>query len=172
MATDLWRIFHGSSNPLNLELRIFTRQTMFNFLKISEYMHLHHMYQGSKYQFESPSAHLPLTMEIQVTKSFLERNDENLKELIENDSFNQYQQKSKPLQVQRVINLIRGQNTFLLVATGFGKSQIPEMYLNMTTKDRSGRCMGVVVVLNPLDALGNNQVVEKVAAVYSAINLR
>ena len=41
----------------------------------------------------------------------------------------------------------------------------------MTTKDRSGRCMGVVVVLNPLNALGDNQVVKKVASGYLAINL-
>ena len=97
--------------------------------------------------------------------------DEDLKKHIEDDSFKKYQQKRKPLQVHTVLNLLREQHTFLLAATGFGKSHIPEIYLNMTTKDRSGRFMGVVVVLKPLDALGDNQVVEKVAASYSAINL-
>ncbi|PLW13259.1 hypothetical protein PCANC_18940 [Puccinia coronata f. sp. avenae] len=41
----------------------------------------------------------------------------------------------------------------------------------MTTKDRNGKYQGVVVVLNPLDALGDDQVSEKIAANYTAINL-
>ncbi|OAV92039.1 hypothetical protein PTTG_05180 [Puccinia triticina 1-1 BBBD Race 1] len=41
----------------------------------------------------------------------------------------------------------------------------------MLPKDRLGNAIGVVVVLNPLDALGNNQVTEKLAAGFTAINL-
>ncbi|PLW19019.1 hypothetical protein PCANC_09806 [Puccinia coronata f. sp. avenae] len=41
----------------------------------------------------------------------------------------------------------------------------------MTTKHQSGRCIGVVVVLSPLDALGDDKVSKKIAAGYSAINL-
>ncbi|OAV97441.1 hypothetical protein PTTG_00168, partial [Puccinia triticina 1-1 BBBD Race 1] len=98
--------------------------------------------------------------------------DEQLKTYIREGSFNKYNQESKPLQVDTVANLVRGRNTFLLAATGFGKSRIPEMYLNLTARDRNGEFVGVVVVLNPLDALGNNQVEEKIAAGYTAINLK
>jgi superfamily II DNA helicase RecQ len=41
----------------------------------------------------------------------------------------------------------------------------------MTTKDQTGRHTGVVIVLNPLDALGDNQVTEKIAANCIAIKL-
>jgi superfamily II DNA helicase RecQ len=106
---------------------------------------------------------------INILKKILNSDDETLKKEIENNAFKRYAQTSKPLQVDMVLNLIRGRNTFLLAATGFGKLRIPEMYLNMTTKNCTGRCIGVVVVLNPLDALGNDQVAEKIAAGYSAI---
>jgi superfamily II DNA helicase RecQ len=45
------------------------------------------------------------------------------------------------------------------------------MYLNMKKKNCLGRYMGVVIVLNPLNALGDDQVTKKIAANYSAINL-
>jgi hypothetical protein len=59
----------------------------------------------------------------------------------------------------------------VLAATGFGKSRITELYLHLMPKDRKGNILGVVVVLNPLDALGNNQVEEKEKAWFTAINL-
>ncbi|KAA1066967.1 ATP-dependent DNA helicase sgs1 [Puccinia graminis f. sp. tritici] len=108
---------------------------------------------------------------INIPKKICEYDDDQLKDYIKNESFNRYKQESKPLQVKTVANLVRGRNTFLLAATGFGKSRIPEMYLNLTTRDRKGELLGVVVVLNPLDALGDNQVEEKIAAGYTAINL-
>jgi ABC-type cobalamin/Fe3+-siderophores transport system ATPase subunit len=47
--------------------------------------------------------------------------------------------------------------------TGFGKSCIAEMYLSLfATKD------GVILVLNPLDALGDNQLAKKIALVVSS----
>jgi superfamily II DNA helicase RecQ len=104
-------------------------------------------------------------------KKVMDLEDKNLKKHIEEDSFMQYGQKRKPLQVKTVIQLIQGCNIFLLAATGFSKSRIPEMYLKMTTKHQSGRCIGVVVVLNPLDALGDDQLSKKIATGYSAINL-
>ncbi|OAV93874.1 hypothetical protein PTTG_05012 [Puccinia triticina 1-1 BBBD Race 1] len=70
-----------------------------------------------------------------------------------------------------VMNLLRGRNTFLLAATGFSKSRILEIYFSMLPKDGLGNAIGVVVVLNPLDALGNNQVTKKLAAGFTAINL-
>ncbi|PLW29896.1 hypothetical protein PCANC_20791 [Puccinia coronata f. sp. avenae] len=109
--------------------------------------------------------------EASIPKKLQAYDDDQLSNHIETDSFDKYQQKCKPLQVKTVVNLIRGRNMFLLAATGFGKSRIPEIYLNMTTKDRTGRHIGVVIVLNPLDALGDDQVTEKIAANYTAINL-
>jgi superfamily II DNA helicase RecQ len=91
--------------------------------------------------------------------------------MISTQSIARYQQEPKKIQVETVMNLLRGRNTFLLAATGFGKSRISEMYLDLLPKDRHGRILGVVVVLNPLDALGDNQVEEKMAAGFSAINL-
>ncbi|KNF04350.1 hypothetical protein PSTG_02692 [Puccinia striiformis f. sp. tritici PST-78] len=113
----------------------------------------------------------PVFFEVNVAQKILDLNDDDLKAFIEKDALERYKQESKPLQVDTVVNLVRGRNTFLLAATGFGKSRIPEMYLSLTTKNRKGKILGVVVVLNPLDELGNNQVEEKVAAGYSAINL-
>jgi ATP-dependent DNA helicase RecQ len=74
---------------------------------------------------------------------------------------------AKELQVEAVFNLVRGKNTFILAGTGYGKSRIPEIYSQLLVK--AGR--GVVLVLNPLDSLGDNQVLEKLAAGFSAINL-
>jgi superfamily II DNA helicase RecQ len=108
---------------------------------------------------------------INIPKKIGEYDDNRLKDYIKIESFKKYKQESKPLQVNTVANLVRGQNTFLLAAIGFGKSRIPEMYLNLTTRDRNGKFLGVVVVLNPLDALGDNQVEEKITAGYTAINL-
>jgi superfamily II DNA helicase RecQ len=109
--------------------------------------------------------------EASIPKKLLAYDANQLSNHIENDSFDKYQQKCKPLQVKNSVNLIRGHNTFLLAATGFGKSRIPEIYLNMTTKDCNSRHIGVVIVLNPLDALGDNQVTERIAVNYTAINL-
>ncbi|PLW24134.1 hypothetical protein PCASD_06699 [Puccinia coronata f. sp. avenae] len=59
-----------------------------------------------------------------------------------------YQQEAKTLQVDTVMSLLRGRNTFVLAATGLGKSRIPEMHLDLLAKDCQGQITGVVVVLN------------------------
>lgn len=62
------------------------------------------------------------------------------------------QQPPKKLQLKAAVSLIRGRNTFLLAATGFGKTRVAEMFFDCLTP-------GVVVLMvNPLDALGDNQV--------------
>lgn len=61
---------------------------------------------------------------------------------------------AKSPQIESVVSLINGNNTFLLAGTGFGKSRVPEMFFNMFPKVSKP----VVLVLNPLDTLGNNQV--------------
>ncbi|PLW34060.1 hypothetical protein PCASD_14465 [Puccinia coronata f. sp. avenae] len=55
---------------------------------------------------------------------------------------------------------------FLLEGTGYGKLRIPELYYQLLPK----REKGVVLVINLLDALGDNQVREKEGK-FSAINL-
>jgi superfamily II DNA helicase RecQ len=97
--------------------------------------------------------------------------NDDVREKIASVSRDKYHQEPKPLQVETVLNLLRGRNTFLLAATGFGKSRISELYLQILPKNTHGEIIGVVVVLNPLDALGDNQVEEKVAAGFTAINL-
>ncbi|EHS62995.1 uncharacterized protein PGTG_22755 [Puccinia graminis f. sp. tritici CRL 75-36-700-3] len=108
---------------------------------------------------------------MEVPKKTQACNEDELKGLIERQGLKKYNQPCKPRQVETVASLIRGRNTFLLAATGFGKSRIPELYLDLLCKDRSGDIQGVVVVLNPLDALGDNQVAEKIQAGFTAINL-
>lgn len=60
----------------------------------------------------------------------------------------------RSLQVKAVVCLINGDNTFLLAATGYGKTRIAEMYYHLFDEVRKP----VVLVLNPLDSLGDNQV--------------
>ncbi|EFP74957.1 uncharacterized protein PGTG_01550 [Puccinia graminis f. sp. tritici CRL 75-36-700-3] len=100
-------------------------------------------------------------------KKIYEKSDDKLKEFIIESSIKTYQQEPKRLQVDAVFNLARGRNTFLLAGTGFGKSRISEMYFNMIPKMKRA----VVLVLNPLDSLGDNQVLEKEKAGFTAINL-
>ncbi|KAA1098389.1 ATP-dependent DNA helicase sgs1 [Puccinia graminis f. sp. tritici] len=104
---------------------------------------------------------------VNVYQKVFKMDQNRLREHIAQTSIDSYGQFAKQLQVEAVLNLVEGRNTFLLAGTGFGKSRIPELYYKMipvTTK-------AVVLVLNPLDSLGDNQVLEKQAAGFSAINL-
>ncbi|KAI7933567.1 hypothetical protein MJO29_016801 [Puccinia striiformis f. sp. tritici] len=73
----------------------------------------------------------------------------------------------KELQIECVMSLIQQKNSFVLAGTGYGKSRIAEMYYRMFPKEDKG----IVLVLNPLDSLGNNQVEEKRKVGIPAINL-
>jgi superfamily II DNA helicase RecQ len=53
-----------------------------------------------------------------------------------------------------VAHLVHSEHTFVLAGTGFGKSRIAEIYLRLFKPYQKP----VIVVLNPLDALGDNQV--------------
>ncbi|OAV97466.1 hypothetical protein PTTG_09166 [Puccinia triticina 1-1 BBBD Race 1] len=108
---------------------------------------------------------------IQVGVKIKNSGNDELNNMIKLEALERYNQEAKPLQVNTVANLFQGRNTFLLAATGFGKSRITEIYLNMLPKDRHRSTLGVVVVLIPLDSLGSNQVDKKVVAGYTAINL-
>ncbi|KAA1089736.1 ATP-dependent DNA helicase sgs1 [Puccinia graminis f. sp. tritici] len=104
---------------------------------------------------------------IAILKKISERNEEGLKAAISASALFHYRQAAKSQQIETVAHLVRGRNTFLLAGTGFGKSRIPEIYHRLLPK----RSNGVILVLNPLDALGDNQVLEKVKAGFTAINL-
>ncbi|KAA1074978.1 ATP-dependent DNA helicase sgs1 [Puccinia graminis f. sp. tritici] len=104
---------------------------------------------------------------VQLLKKIADKKDAGLKAAIRQNALNDYGQPAKPQQIETVFHLARGQNTFLLAGTGFGKSRIPEMYYSLLPKSANG----VILVLNPLDALGDNQVLEKKKANFTAINL-
>ncbi|KAA1116312.1 ATP-dependent DNA helicase sgs1 [Puccinia graminis f. sp. tritici] len=104
---------------------------------------------------------------INVYKKVYDKSDEKLIDHIKETSLKRYGQPAKDEQVEAVFNLVQGRNTFLLAGTGFGKSRIAEIYYKMIpVKSRA-----VVLVLNPLDSLGDNQVLEKHQAGFTAINL-
>ncbi|PLW51903.1 hypothetical protein PCASD_00814 [Puccinia coronata f. sp. avenae] len=104
---------------------------------------------------------------ISVAKKLLLMTDEQMKSEIQARAREFYNGvEARPLQVNVVANLVKGCNTFLLAGTGYGKSRIAELYHQTLPKNRKG----VVLVINPLDALGNNQVKEK-HGTFSAINL-
>ncbi|KNF06185.1 hypothetical protein PSTG_00694 [Puccinia striiformis f. sp. tritici PST-78] len=93
--------------------------------------------------------------------------DKKLKEHIKKTALGFYGQEAKDLQVEVVFNLCEGRNTFFLAGTVFGKSMIAEIYFKMfPLKSRA-----VVLTLNPLDSLGDNQVLEKQQASFSSVNL-
>ncbi|KAI7933445.1 hypothetical protein MJO28_017648 [Puccinia striiformis f. sp. tritici] len=78
-----------------------------------------------------------------------------------------YDEALQPLQMQTVINLVHRKNMFVLAGTGFGKTRIAEVYWHLFPAYRKP----VILVLNPLDTLGDNQVSEKKVAKIPAVNL-
>ncbi|EFP75054.1 uncharacterized protein PGTG_01647 [Puccinia graminis f. sp. tritici CRL 75-36-700-3] len=64
-----------------------------------------------------------------------------------------YEDNAKKLQVDTVCNLARGYHSFVLPGTRYGKSRIAELYFHMYAPQRRP----VVLVLNPLDSLGEDQ---------------
>ncbi|OAV96375.1 hypothetical protein PTTG_04047 [Puccinia triticina 1-1 BBBD Race 1] len=76
-------------------------------------------------------------------------------------------QPPKQVQLDSVIDLIHRCDTFVLAGTGVGKTRITEIYWDLFPKYKKP----IVLVLNPLDSLGDNQVQEKKNLNISAINL-
>lgn len=73
--------------------------------------------------------------------------------IITSRSLHLYHVPPRELQVESVIHLVRGSNTFLLAGTGYGKTRVAELYYSLHTR----KSQAIVLVLNPLDALGDNQ---------------
>ncbi|KAH9458329.1 hypothetical protein Pst134EB_010637 [Puccinia striiformis f. sp. tritici] len=107
------------------------------------------------------------TTGITLNKKLMAMQDGPLARAIDLQAVKKYGVPAKPLETTAVLNLARRRNVFLLAGTGFGKSRIPEMYFKLMPKKQAP----VVLTLNPLDALGNNQVLEKKNAGFTAINL-
>ncbi|KAA1083026.1 ATP-dependent DNA helicase sgs1 [Puccinia graminis f. sp. tritici] len=77
-----------------------------------------------------------------------------LKEHIRVESRNLYGDEAKDEQLKAVAALVHDWHTFVLAGTGFGKTRIAEMYHNLFQPYQKS----IVLVLNPLDSLGDNQV--------------
>ncbi|EFP77102.1 uncharacterized protein PGTG_03058 [Puccinia graminis f. sp. tritici CRL 75-36-700-3] len=92
-------------------------------------------------------AHLQLTQEITSL------DNDNLRDYVTGQSKEHYKEDPKKLQVDTVCNLARGYHSFVLAGTGYGKSRIAELYYHMYAPQRKP----VVLVLNPLDSLGEDQ---------------
>ncbi|OAV97399.1 hypothetical protein PTTG_00135 [Puccinia triticina 1-1 BBBD Race 1] len=107
------------------------------------------------------------TTSITLLKKIIKKPDASLSAAIGEQALARYSVPAKPLQIETVLNLARRRNVMLLAGTGFGKSRIPEMFHDLIPTNKEG----VVLVLNPLDALGDNQVLEKKKAGFTAINL-
>ncbi|OAV90298.1 hypothetical protein PTTG_28395 [Puccinia triticina 1-1 BBBD Race 1] len=88
-----------------------------------------------------------------------------LSEHITAQSIQLYHDQPKDLQVKAVSSLVRGKHTFVRAGTGFGKTRMSEMFFGLFKKKV------VVLVLNPLDSLGDDQVREKKLLNITAINL-
>jgi hypothetical protein len=83
----------------------------------------------------------------------LNKMDKNqLKQHIADTSVTFYGDQPKDLQVEGVASLAGGQHCFVRVGTGYGKTQISEIYYHLFKRK------GIVLVLNPLDSLGEDQV--------------
>lgn len=65
-----------------------------------------------------------------------------------------FQQTAKDVQADTIVSVMNGFNTMLLASTGFGKSRIALSYLLLFPLEK----LPVMIVINPLDALGDNQV--------------
>ena len=70
-----------------------------------------------------------------------------------------YQDQPKDLQVEAVASLVQGKHTFVRAGTGFGKTRISEMFFGLFNR------RVIVLVLNPLESLGDDQVFQTCSSV-------
>ena len=104
-----------------------------------------------------------IKLPIKLPNSTLQMNDENLNHHIIETSWAFYHNQPKELQVKAVSILARGHHCFVRAGTGYGKTRISEMFFNLF------KTKAIVLVLNPLDSLGEDQV--RVSKYYSKIML-
>jgi ATP-dependent helicase YprA (DUF1998 family) len=104
---------------------------------------------------------MPTTKEAKSTKVTLTRRwarmeESDIEEAIIEDCLPRYPENKPPktVQVDAAKNLVKDRNTFVMAGTGCGKLRISEMYFNLVAQSKNT----FILVLNPLDALGDNQV--------------
>ncbi|EFP80654.2 uncharacterized protein PGTG_06610 [Puccinia graminis f. sp. tritici CRL 75-36-700-3] len=103
-----------------------------------------------------------------LSSSVTDMNYDKKIKMLRNRSAKTYKdQEPKTVQLESVMDLINRRDTFVLAGTGVGKSRIAEMYWDLFPKYKKP----IVLVLNPLDSLGDNQVEEKNALKITAVNL-
>lgn len=103
---------------------------------------------------DSTSYASPITGRTTLKHSILMATPAEQRVLIARKSREAYGQDAKELQIEAVMSLTAQKKTFALVGTGFGKSRIAELYYRMFGQKEQA----TVLTLNPLDALGDNQV--------------
>ena len=91
---------------------------------------------------------------VTLDERFSRLDDADLYLTLHLEALERFDQEPKPLQLETVMSLVKRRHTFLLAGTGFGKTRIAEMYLSLFDHVQKP----VVLVLNPLDSLGDNQV--------------
>jgi hypothetical protein len=89
----------------------------------------------------------------QLPDELIEMSKESLSEHITTRAIKLFCNQPKPLQVNPVSLLVQGNHIFVCAGTGFGKTRISEMFFGLFKKKV------VVLVLNPLDSLGDDQVI-------------
>ncbi|KAH9811296.1 P-loop containing nucleoside triphosphate hydrolase protein [Melampsora americana] len=114
-----------------------------------------------------PSANLATSGKPQIIASYLKDDDGDQRQVLIKVYHAKFLRDPKEKQVESCLSLIRKRDVFLLAPTGYGKSCIPKLFNLMFPK----RSMPIVLVLNLLDALGDDQVKAKGKAGFSAINL-
>ena len=93
---------------------------------------------------KTKAAKLPLNL--------LDASEEVLHQMIARSAEDFYHDQPKDLQVKAVSQLVHGNHCFVRAGTGFGKTRIAKMFFNLF------KTKSVVLVLNPLDSLGDDQV--------------
>ncbi|PLW48877.1 hypothetical protein PCASD_02790 [Puccinia coronata f. sp. avenae] len=94
---------------------------------------------------------------VALPKKLLALSRDELKDHIKKMANGICEDEAKEGQIDAVAHLVHSEHTFVLAGTGFGKTQIAEMYSKLFKPYQKA----VIVVVNPLDALGDNQVEEK-----------
>lgn len=89
-----------------------------------------------------------------ISKCWFREDDDEQRVLLHKIFLEQFKVKARSLQIEAALTLSRKRDTFLLASTGYGKSRIPELFCSMFPKVSKP----MVLILNPLDALGDNQV--------------
>lgn len=109
---------------------------------------------NTTFMVTAPKAKKSASPLVSLPASFVKASGSERKRIVESEFVRFYEAPGKPLQVETVLSLAQSQNTFLLAGTGYGKTRIAELFCRLFKKSHSP----LIMVLNPLDALGDNQV--------------